>query len=106
MHGLHFSEGKEEGDGGFGALIFADAIDVETVAAAARGDVVKWPTEIVASEEPIEGAAGFGEPGGIIGGLVGFDAGGNGGLGFDGLLVEFGAFLSAREKAVGADGTE
>ena len=50
--------------------------------------VVEVESEVIATQEPLESDPGFLEPHGIFGGVVGLDACGYRGLGFDGLLVE------------------
>jgi hypothetical protein len=53
---VHFDEGQVEGEGGFGALVFVNAILMEAVAATAGAGVVEGEAEIIAAEEPFEGA--------------------------------------------------
>ncbi len=64
-----------EGEGGFGALVLVNAILMETVAATAGAGVVEGEAEIVAAEEPFEGAFGLASPHGIPGDAEGLLAG-------------------------------
>ena len=59
---VHLGEGEVEGEGRFGALVLVDAILVKPVAAAAGGRIVEREAEVVAAEEPLEGAPRFLEP--------------------------------------------
>ncbi len=79
---------EQEGQRGFGALILAQPVHVQAVATAAGGRIVERQAQIVPAEEPLERAARFRDPEHVARGLIRFDAGGNRGLGFDGLLVE------------------
>ncbi len=84
-------------------LILIGAVGMQTVAAPAGGRIVQRQAQIVAPEEPLEGASGFFAPAGVVCAAVGFEAGGDRGLRFNRLLIEAGAFAAALIKAVGAD---
>lgn len=62
--------------------------------------------KIIAAEKPLEGASGLAPPEFIASRTEGIEAGGNHGLGFDGLLVEPGALAVFRVEAVAADWSE
>ena len=47
---LHLGESEQEGEGGFGTLILAQAVHVEAVATAAGGGIVDGQTEVVPAE--------------------------------------------------------
>src|SRR5579859_3472929 len=76
---LLLGECEQEGQGGFGALILAQAVDVQAIPTATGGGIVEREPQVVPAEKPFERAAGFGDPGGVSRGVVGLDAGGNGG---------------------------
>ena len=59
---VHFGEGEVEGEDRLGALVFVDAVVVQAVAAAAGGGIVERQAEIVAAEEPLEGALRLARP--------------------------------------------
>lgn len=103
---IHFGKGEMEGEGGFGTLVGIDAIVMKAVAAASGAGVVEAESEVVAAKEPFESTFGFFRPRGILGVAEGFEAGGNHGLGFDGLLIEIGVDAVFDTEAVAADGTE
>ena len=106
MHELHFDQAKEKSKCGFGALIAINAIDVQGIAATAGAGGVKLQTEIVPAEKPIEGVLGVFVPTDIGGGAVSFQTGGDGGVRFDGLLIEVGSGLAATIEPVATDGPE
>ena len=85
---VHLGEGEEEGEGRFGPLVPVDPVLLEAVAAAAGARVVQLLAQVVAAEEPLEGGAGLVQPGGILGGPVRLQAGGDRRVGLDRLLVE------------------
>ena len=95
-----------EGEGGLGALVFVDTILMEAVAAAAGAGVVEREAEVIAAEEPFEGAFGLASPHGIPGEAEGLLAGADHGLGFDGLLIKVGTCAVLFVEAVAADGAE
>src|SRR5436305_1885093 len=97
---------EEEGEGRFGPLVAVDPVLLEPVAAAARGRVVQILAQVVAAEEPLEGGAGLGHPGGVLGGPVRLQAGGDGRAGLDRLLVEPGRHLPLAVEPVAADRPE
>ena len=103
---LHFRQRQQKGQRGFRALILAQPVHMEAVAAAAGAGIIQRQAQIIAAEKPLERAARFRHPEHVAGGVIRLDAGGNGGLRLDGLLVELRAFLAAREKSVRADGPE
>ena len=53
---VHFGEGEVEGEGGLRALVFVHPVGVQAVAAAAGGEIVERQAEIIAAQEPFEGA--------------------------------------------------
>ena len=75
------------------------------VAAASRGRV-EFQAEIVPADKPVEGALGVFVPPEVGSGAIGFQAGRDGGLGLDGLLVEIGASAAAAVEAVAANGAK
>ena len=77
---------------------------MEAVPATSRRRVVNGQVQVVAPEEPLEGAAGLLAPAFVSGTPVGFEAGGGHGLRLDRLLIEPGPFTAALIKAIGADG--
>ena len=79
---------------------------MEAVAAAAGGGVVEGLAELVAAEEPAEGAVGLQQPEALPGLFERGEAGADGGFGLDGLLIEAGALAIAGVEAFGADGAE
>ena len=85
---VHFGEGKVEGQGRFGALVFVDAVVVQAVAAAAGAGIVERQAEIVAAQKPLEGALRLARPRSILRGAKGLEAGGDHGLRLHRLLVE------------------
>ncbi len=103
---VHFGQGKVEGERRFRALVFVDPIAVQPVAAAAGAGIIERKAEIVAAQEPLEGAPGLDQPCGILRDAKRFQAGGNHGLGLHRLLIEVRARAVADVKAVAADGPE
>ena len=87
---VHLGEGEQEGEGRFGPLVPVDPVLLEAVAAAAGAWVVEVLAQVVAAEEPLEGRAGLVQPGGVLGGPVGLQAGRDRRVGLDRLLVELG----------------
>ena len=88
---------------GFGTLILIGAVGMQTIAAATGSCVVQGQVQIVAPQEPFEGAARLLSPILLARQAVGFQAGRHHPLGFHRLLVEAGAFAALRIKTVGAD---
>src|ERR1051325_1727556 len=101
---LHLREREQKRERGLGALVLAQPIHVQTVAAATGGRIVKGESQIVAAEKPLKGTPRFRDPEGVARGLIGFDAGRNRGLGFYRLLIEERAFLSSRIKSIRTNG--
>ena len=87
---LHLAEREQEGQGRLGPLVQVDAVFLEAVAAAAGLGVVEVQPQVVAAQEPLEGEPGLLEPERVVGGVVGLEAGRDGGVGLDRLLVELG----------------
>ena len=106
MQCLHFRERQQERQRGFGALILAQPIHMQAVAAAAGARIVEREAQIIPTEEPLERAPRFRDPERVARCLIRFDAGGNRDLGFDGLLIKDRAFLAAWKESVRADGPE
>jgi hypothetical protein len=103
---FHFAQRHEVGESRFGPLVKIDAIHVEAVTTTAGGGIIKGEAEIVAAKEPLEGEAGFFVPGGVVGGAIGLEAGGDSGVRLDGLLVEFGGLAALVIKSFRSDGAE
>ena len=101
---FHFTEGHQISKRRFRALVKIDPVHVQAIATAARGRIIKREAEIVAAKEPLEGEARFLVPCGVVGGAVGFQAGGDGAVGLDRLLVKLGRLAAPMIEAVGADG--
>ena len=76
---LHLTQCEEEREGGLGSLVLVDAVFLEAVAAAAGLGVVEFQAQVVAAQEPLEGEPRLLQPDRVVGGLVGFEAGRNGG---------------------------
>ena len=79
---------------------------METVATAARGRIVDWKVQIVASEEPLESPSSLFVPAFVSRDAMRFEASGYHGLSFDRLLIEPGTLTAAFIKPVGADGNK
>src|SRR6185437_2595919 len=69
-----FRESEQKGQRGFGPLILAQSINVKPIAATAGAGIVKRHSQIVSTEEPLEGAARFRDPEHIARGMIRFDA--------------------------------
>jgi hypothetical protein len=102
----HFQERHQEGERGFGALILIGAIGMQAIAASAGGGIVERDLQIVVAEEPIECAPRFLAPAILSRDAIGLQAGGDGGAGFDGLLIEAGLLGTLRIEAVRSDRDE
>src|SRR5438128_1346401 len=96
---LHLPECQEEREGRLGSLILVDAVFLKAIAAAAALGVVEIESQVVAAQEPLEREPGLLEPGELLGGMVGLDAGRDGREGLDRLLVELGAVAVAAVEA-------
>lgn len=77
---------------------------MQAVAAAAGVGVINRQAEVVAAQEPLEGAARLLAPAGIAGEAIRFQAGGGRRLGLHRLLVEACLLAAAHIEAVRADG--
>ena len=77
-----------ESEGGFGALILVYAVLMQRVSTTTRARIVKWLTEIVAIEKPVEATARSPVPACISSQRVRFHAGSNHGVGFQRLLIK------------------
>ena len=106
LHQLHLAQRQQEGEGRLGPLVEVDAVLLEAVAAAAGLGVVEVQPQVVAAQEPLEGEPGLLEPGGVVGGVVGLEAGRDRGMGLDRLLIELGPLAAAAVEAVAADRPE
>ena len=93
---LHLGERQQKGERRLGPLVLVDAIFLEAVAAAAGLGVVQLQAQVVAAEEPLEGEPGLVQPVGVVGGPVRLEAGRDGGVGLDRLLVELGPLWPRR----------
>ena len=102
----HFRQREQERQRGLRALVPIDAIHMQSIAAAAGLRRVELQAEIVPADEPVEGALGLFVPPEVRCGAIGFQAGGDRRLRFDGLLVEIGARAAAAIEAVAADRAE
>ncbi len=85
-------------------MILVRPVRMQTIAAAACRWVVDREVQVVASEKPLKGAAGFLVPAFFSGDPVGFQAGRDHRLRLHRLLIEAGAFAALLIKAIGADG--
>src|SRR3989304_4293764 len=77
---------------------------MQTVSTTTGRRVVDGQVEVVASEEPLEGASGFLAPALVARDAVGFEASGDHGLRLHRLLIEPGALTTPLIEAVGSDG--
>src|SRR5262249_33759 len=99
----HLGEREEEGEGRFGTLVPVDPVLLKAVAAAPGARVVQVLAEVVAAEEPLEGAACLLHPRGILGGPVRLQAGADRRARLQRLLVEPGPLVPLAVEPVGAD---
>ena len=83
----------------FRSLILVYPIRMQGVAASARGRIIEWLPKIVASQKPLKAAARSPVPGPVSSQRVGFQTGGNHGVGFQRLLIEAGAFSSRASRS-------
>src|ERR1700690_926674 len=63
---------------------------MQAVTTSAGAGIVEGDLQVVVAEEPIERGPGFFAPARVFGDAIGLQIGGNGGAGFDGLLIEAG----------------
>src|SRR5690242_13183853 len=102
----HFRERQVEGETGFRSLVLADAVLVQGVTTATGGGIVERFSEIIATEEPFKTTARGAPPVVVLRESKGFQRGRHGGIGFERLLIEAGAFLAAFPKTIAADRRE
>ena len=100
---FHFAQRHQVGERRFSALIQVDAVGMQTIATTAGGGIVERKAQIVATEEPLEREPGLLVPFGVVGRAISFEAGGNGGVGLNRLLVELGRLPATGKKSIGAD---
>src|SRR5207249_10785010 len=98
-----FQEGMQKSEGRFGPLVLIAAVGVQAISAASGGGIVDRQAEIIAAQEPVESPMEMGIPEAGAGHMLGRQAGGDHGLGFNRLLVEARPGAAAREKSIAAD---
>src|SRR6266851_8669314 len=96
----------EECQGGFGPLILIAAVRVKPVPATPRRGIVQGQSQIVMTQEPVEGPMKVQVPLSAIGDSFCRQARGHDGLGLDGLLIEPSPLATTGEKSIRADGHE
>ena len=70
-----WDERQQESQGGLSSLVLVDAVFLQAVAAAPGLGVVQFQSQVIASKEPLKGDPRLLQPGGVIGRLIGGQAG-------------------------------
>ena len=101
---LHFEQGHQERERRFRSLVFIDAIGMKSVSASAGCCIVERHLQIVLAEKPAEDATALPQASALLRQPVYLKTGGDGGAGFDGLLIEARLLFAFGEESAGADG--
>ena len=102
----HFRQRQKESQCGFGSLVFVAPVRVQAVAAAAGLGAVEFQSEIIPAQKPVKGALRLLMPPWVGCGAVCFQASGNRGVRFDGLLVEVRAYAVTPIESIAANGPQ
>ncbi len=90
----------------FRALVFVYAIRMQTIATTPSGRVINGKVQVIATQEPLEGASRFIAPTFIAGDAVRLEAGRDHRLCFDWLLIETCTFTALPIKPIRSDRDE